>query len=44
MTWNVEPVRRSATEDGIDVEIWRRWAHARTDRVLHPSHDLIEWT
>ena len=28
----------------IDVGHWRRGAHARTDRVPHRSHDLIEWT
>ena len=44
MKWNVESLFDVGDEDGDRRRTWRRGAHARTDRVPHPSHDLIEWT
>ena len=46
MTWNVESLfdADDDDEDGDRRRTWRCGAHGRTDRVPHPSHDLIEWT
>jgi len=45
MTWNVESLFDVGDGGrGSTSETWQPGTHARTDRVPHPSHDLIEWT